>query len=253
MNLKQAFKHHLLQAGLSEIEVLVYIELTKSPAETTWALVNRTGLSKSSVYRAVENLIERKLVKRDASGLHALSLKALTASLDSKQRNLRKTAIKLRQMAPFLKIQEDTVERFEPLYTQDQILEAFHFMAEHDFGVCLDFGDFESLLPHIGGTPEGHKFRNERFKHATNDVILTTWGDYSDYFCIQTDAEAFQCHIKHMDIEFKNKFIICNDKSDYVFLTEFEDGELNATLIKSKLFADIQRAQFKAFSQSIGN
>jgi Sugar-specific transcriptional regulator TrmB len=253
MNLNTTLQKTLLDAGLSEMEVLVYGELSKNPADSVWELVTRTGLSKSSVYRAVEQLVHRKLVSRDENGIRALSLKALVSDLSGKERKLRKTALTLRQMTPLLKMGNDTLERFETLYTRDQIEEAFMFMAEHDYGVCLDFGDCESLFPHVGGVQAGQTFRNERVKHAKSEVILTTWGDYSEHFSRKADKDRFQFEINYLNVDFKEKFMILNDKSDYVFFSCVEDEEMYAYLIKSKAIADIQRAQFKVFSQQLGN
>lgn len=253
MSLNKSLEKTLLEAGLSEMEAMVYLSLLKKPAVSTWDLVIRTGLSKSGVYRTVEQLMNRKLVARDKEGIRALSLKALVADLSGKERKLRKTALDLKQMAPFLKMGNDAVERFEPLYTKDQIDEAFMFMAEHEYGVCLDFGDCESLFPRIGGVKAGHNFRDERVKHAKSEAILTTWGDYSEYFSRLGDKDRFQFEINYLNLDFKDKFVVLNDESDYVFFTRVEDEELQAYLVKSKSIADIQRAQFKAFSQQLGN
>src|SRR3989338_9063881 len=100
----------LLDAGLSETQVFVYLELLKKPAATTWDLVTRTGLRKSTVYDAIAMLKDLKMVEKTENGIRALSLKTLVSSLNSTKRKLDKTAFKLKQISPFLHEPRESIE-----------------------------------------------------------------------------------------------------------------------------------------------
>lgn len=244
----------LIKAGCSESEVIVYTELLKKPVEFTYELVKATGLSKSVVYRAVDSLKERKMIRVDGDFMKAASLKTLVASLDRSSRNLRSAADGLRKISPFLHMPEEAIEEYQHLYDNDQIAEAFLNMANRrDYSVNLDFGDFESFLPKIGGFQIGNQFRANRSRHATNKAICTTFGPVSAHYCTQEDEKIFKNQVKVLDIDFKDRFIVFSDTGDYVFFVSTKSDDLDAVLVKSKMIADMQRGQFDIFSQKIGN
>ena len=78
----------LASVGLNEVEIKIYIELAKKPAQTIWELVPRTGESKSSVYRAFNRLFNLKMAKKTKDGLRPLSLKGLMAELGSQEKKI---------------------------------------------------------------------------------------------------------------------------------------------------------------------
>lgn len=244
----------LIESGLTEAEVAVYLELLKNPAHTAWEIVRRTGLAKSVVYRACDRLKQLKMLKKEEGGLHALSLKALVAELQKEERHLRKTAIRIKEIAPFLRAAREPVESFETLHTLDQIRDAYLFMAEQPYEVNLDFGDFESFIPLIGGLDTGNQFRNSRIKHATHHAICTTFGPYSAYYATRESAKHFKNKIDRLNLDFKNQFIIFSDKNDHVLYNHCEDPENPySVLVKSKAIADAERSRFAALSQKFGN
>lgn len=243
----------LLATGLSEAEVLVYQELLKKPAKFVYDLVRRTGLSRSSVYRAVEVLRERKMIGESEQGMHAASLKSLVASLDQTSRKLAKVAAGLRKVSPFLRVPMEAVEDYQHFYGEGQVAEVYLSMAERVYGVNLDFGDFESFLPKVGGFSVGNTFREERAKRATNKAICTTFGPSSAYYCTKQDEQIFNNKVKVLDIDFKDRFVVFSDTGDYVLFANTRDEDVDAVLIKSRLIADMQRGQFNVFSQKLGN
>lgn len=252
MGILLKLKDLLLEAGLDETIVFVYLELLKRPAQTIWELVERTGLSKSTVYRTFENLVALRLVEKNKDNIRALSLKNFVESLYRKERKLWKLANKIKQTAPFLRGHEN-VERFETLYGADEIAEAYIFMAETPYGVNLDFGDFESFIPHIGGIKIAERFRALRAKHATHTAICTTFGPRTSYFGTKEAEANFNCHIRYLNLNFDKKWLIFSDTSDYVMFNDVTDPECpTAVLIKSKEVADSQRLMFENFSRQIG-
>ncbi len=252
MAIHDKLKNLLLKAGLSENEVAVYIELLQKPVQTVWELVGRTGLSKNAVYRAVARLQKLKMVEKTSDGLRALSLKNFVADLTHCERKLGKLAYQLQQVAPFLRVPHEAIEEFETFQTPDQIAEAYLFMAEQDFDVNFDFGDFESFIPKIGGVSLGMQFRITRAKRAKAHAICTTSGPHASYFSTSEQEKKFQCKVDFLKLNFDNRFIICSDRGDYVMFNKVEGDDVSATLVKSKMIADIQRLQFQNFSQQIG-
>lgn len=250
--IKQQLHKQLLNAGLSEVEAAVYMELTKKPAATKWELVERTQLPKSSVYRAIEALEEMKLVK----GLEAQSLSALVAELNSQTRALRKTAIKLKELAPYLQLPGESVEMFESLYSVEQIKEAYIYMSELNYRTQLDFGDFESFISRVASADTlGIDFmRNRVSGGAKCQAFLTTTGPNTQFFQKDSDyKEKQQAEVEILPIDFRNQYIVFSDEDDHVLLTQVDDdGGVRGQLVKSRMIADMQRQQLRTFSQRFG-
>lgn len=253
MALEKQLYDLLIDAGLKESEALVYGSLVKSSASTPYGLVERTGLGKSTVYRAVEALKVLGAVKEDASGLSAASLKKLVATLDQTSRKLSKVAAGIRKVSPFLRVPTEAVEDYQHFYDADQVADVYLSMASRAPHVNLDFGDFESFLPKIGGVQTGNKFREERAKRVTNKAICTSFGPTSAYYCTKDDELVFKNKVKVLDIDFRNQFVVFSDSGDYVLFTDSSDDNVEAVLVKSRLIADMQRMQFDIFSQKLGN
>ncbi|MBI2638703.1 hypothetical protein HYW83_03880 [Candidatus Peregrinibacteria bacterium] len=251
----QKLRDLLFDAGLSEAEVLIYLELLKKPAETIWDLVQRTGFAKSVVYRAFSRLKELKIVEKNAVGIRALSLKALVADLVKSERRLRNTAYRIKQIAPFLRAPQESIEEFETFYTPDQIAETYVDISQLNYGVSLDFGDFENFVTKsVGEIKPTLQFRHNRLKKAINQAICTSYGPYTAHFCTKEAKERFKNHVDILKVNFDGRFINFFDTNDYVLFHDFRDKECTtAVLIKSKAVADIQRAQFAAFSRQFGN
>ncbi|MFC1810559.1 helix-turn-helix domain-containing protein [Patescibacteria group bacterium] len=245
----------LFDAGLSEAEVLVYIELLKKPAQTIWELVRRTGLKKSTVYNAFARLKGLRLVKKNKEGIRALSLKSLVSELFSKKRNLSKTAYKIKKLAPFLHAPRESIEEFETFYTPNQIAEIYLFMAETPYDYNFDFGDFENFINAIGPVDLAFKFRELRSKHAKHHALCTTYGPQLAQFCDKSDLAHFNNRFDvNKKFDFTNKWIIFSDTSDYVLFNDVSDLEFPcSTLVKSRVVADIQRDQFLNFSKNFWN
>jgi len=256
MKIHQHLQSLLLQAGLSETDNLTYIELLKKPAETPFELVKRTGLPKTTVYRSIDRLSHLKMITRDDNGiLKALSPKNLVAELQKSRRQLGKIANQLKEISPYLKTtQNDEIEVFETYHTPEQMKEAYLFMSEIPYSTNLDFGDFESFIPLIGGIKIGNKFRANRIRHADHQAICTTFGQYTKYYSTREAEKKFKNRVKLLNSDLRNSFIIFSTDSDYVLFNNVEDPENpHATLVKSKSIADFQRKQFEFLSHQLGN
>ncbi|MFA5842706.1 MAG: helix-turn-helix domain-containing protein [Candidatus Gracilibacteria bacterium] len=253
MLIYKKLKKLLFDAGLSEAEIFLYLELLKNPAQTIYELTNRTKLPRSTVYYAFSRLEGLKLVENNKEGIRALSLKSLVAELATKERKFRKTAHKIKQIAPFLRAPRESIQEFETFYTPEQIIEAYFFMAEVPYDTNFDFGDFESFINAIGPVDLAFKFREKRAKHAKHHAICTTFGPKLAQFCNKQDLERYKNRFdvfKQMD--FCNKWIIFSDTSEYVLFNDVSDPEYPCSLlVKSKPLAEIQRMQFNHFSNQL--
>jgi len=254
MALYKKLNNLLSQAGLKEAEVLVYIELLKKPAQTKWEIVERTGFNRNVVYRAFEKLENLKMIESTNEGLKALSLKVLVSQLQNNSRKKGKLARKIKDVAPFLNCPTDSVEEIETYYTPEQIIEPYLFMAENCEDTNLDFGDFEGFIPTIGGIPIACEFRKKRAEKSKHHAICTTFGNITDYFCTRDSKERFKTQIDHINLPLKGSFIIFSGTGNHVLFNKVnEDGDQCSVLVKSKIVADIQRAQFDMFSQKLEN
>lgn len=255
MSAKTELKKLLSESGLSENEICLYLELLDKPAENIWQLLQRTKLSKSTAYRAFDKLQNLKLVIRENGLIKAASLKSLIAELKTSQRNLGKLAYKIQKVAPFLKFPKEAIETFDQLYTKNQIIEAYLFMAEQNFNVSLDFGDFDNFISLLNNDlTYPYKFRDTRIKKgAINKAICTNAGPITALFCTLEAKNKYKNFVECSKIDFKNRFIVFSDASDYVLFNNFEDQENpSSVLVKSKTIANIQRVQFLNISREFG-
>ena len=253
MSLDNELKSLLLQTGLSESEVLVYMELLTKPCYKIWDLVMRTGLSKTSVYRAFASLKTMKLVAEDEGFIRANSLKSLIAELNTEQRKLGKLAGRIKSIAPFLRAPKEAIEEFDHLYTPDQVKEAYLFMSELDYDWSLDIGDFENFVPVLEDVHTVFKFRENRLKHAKAHAVCSTFGPYTAMFCTKESQTKWGNTVDRTNIDFEKKFVVFSDKSDYVLFNDAADfKQPQSVLVKSKLIADFQRQQFKFLSRESG-
>lgn len=244
----------LLQTGLSETDTLVYLELLRKPAASIWELVIRTGINKSSVYRAFSNLKKIKMVERNENGIYALSLKHIVENLFKQERKFGRLAQRIKSVAPFLHAPEEHVIEFETLDNKEDLREAYIKMAQLPYDTNLDFGDFENCLPSFGDLALAFRFRENRVKHARHHALCTTFGPYTSYFSTRQAAARFKNKVEMANIDFKNRFIIFSDTNDSVFFIDAADKEAPiGILVKSKPIADIQRLNFANFSQKFGN
>lgn len=254
MKLHSKLQKILLQAGLSELETCVYLELLKNPAQTKWEMVNRTQLSKSSVYRAFEKLQNLKMIKKTKQGYKANSLKGLVSDLKFNKFKKGKLIYQIQQISPYLHMPNESIEEIETLFTTEQIADSYLFMAARPYSFNLDFGDFENFISKIGGLPLACKFRNIRSKKSKNFSLCTTPGPSTSYFRTREQEKHFNGKLKLIDIDYKGSFIIFSDTDDYVLFNNFQNPEnQSSVLVKSRVLADIQRNFFDLYSQRFGN
>ncbi|MDD5103356.1 MAG: helix-turn-helix domain-containing protein [Candidatus Peribacteraceae bacterium] len=244
----------LIDCGFSEAEVRVYRELLRNPAATIWDLVKRTGLSKSTTYRAFDRLHSLRAVENSEQGIQARSLKYVVAELQKQERSLRKNIVKLKQLAPYLHAAGSEHDTFEDCYTPDQIRDAYLHMSQVEYDTNLDFGDFENFVPIIGGLDAPETFRRNRLKHAQHRAVCTTFGPFTSHFCTRKEEEKFRSHIDLLDLDFMKHFIVFSDTGDSVLYAHFSDEEHPyAVLAHSHVIAEAERARFRHFSQKAGN
>ncbi len=240
----------LYEAGLSEVDVSLYNELLKRPAQTVWELVLRTGYKKTAIYDSFHVLQENRMIVRDHRGIRSDTLKTFISKLENSRRKVGKLSNKIRQLAPFLHNPIEMLDVVEMYYTRDEIIEAYLMMAELDYSVNLDFGDYESFIASIGDNSLGFKFREKRVKHAKHHGICTTYGENLAEFCNKKDLERFDNQFDILPASFlKKRWIIFSDSSDNVLYNDASDPDFPvSTLVRSSLIADMERSRFEYFS-----
>jgi predicted transcriptional regulator len=254
MTLYSQVQKVLFDAGLSEVELLVYIELLKEPSKNKWGIVNRTKLPKTTVYRAFEKLEKLKMINKNEFGYKALSLQGLVSQLKSKSLKMNKTICKMQALSPYLSKPNESIEEIETLFTLDQIVDAYLFMSEQNYSTNLDFGDFEGFISTMGGIPMAGTFQKNRAKHAKNIALCTTTGPNTQYFSTKDHEEEFNTNIKVMNMDYKGHFTIFSNEDDYVLFNYFRDiDNQTSVLVKSKAIAEAERAKFNIFSKKLGN
>ncbi len=248
-------KKLLLEAGFSETEAMVYLELLKEPVDSKWSLINRTGFDKNKVYRACDRLEEFQMIEKTKTGISASSLENLVSYLNQKQDETMNISKKIKAFIPFIKVPSESVSSFDIAYNQEQILELYAMMSSIKYDTCLDFGDLENYVEVLGGLDPVFKFRNNRFKqNARNNAICTTIGPYTSCMARKEDLKRFKSEIDNLPISFEGKWIIFSDTNDHVMFNDFTSiNNPTAVVINSKLIADTQRLFFDQFSKNISN
>ncbi|MFH1284379.1 MAG: helix-turn-helix domain-containing protein [Candidatus Peregrinibacteria bacterium] len=249
----EKLKDLLLKAGLTEPEVMIYLELLKNPSASKWDMVLRTGIEKNKVYRAFDHLCELKMAKKTDDGIEAMSLDNLVSVLDESHFNTRILANKLRDFSSFIKIPQEAVSEFEIADTQEKIVDKYIMMSQVPYGTNLDFGDLEGFVPVLGGLDPVFKFRENRYnQRAKNVAICTTLGPFTSCMMRKQDMSTFKSNIDLLKVDFKGKWVIFSDTNDYVMFNHFsENEEPTSVVIKSKIVADTQRMQFHQFNKNL--
>lgn len=240
----------LSEAGLNEAEITIYLELLIAPAHNKWDIVVRTKLDKNKVYRAFDRLILMKMAAQTDDHVEALSLNHLITELERKKSKVQSLTDKIKEFSPFMKIPVESVSDFQILDNKEDILEKYIQMSEIEYDTCLDFGDLESFVNVLGGLDPVFKFRKNRFaNNAKNIAICTSMGPNTSCMMRKQDMNAYQSNIDLLNIKFKGKWIIFSDSNDYVMFNNFSKKQSpSSVLVRSKVVADTQRAQFDQFS-----
>jgi sugar-specific transcriptional regulator TrmB len=98
----------LLQLGLQDNEITVYLLLLASPRLTAQQIAERTGIKRTNTYRVIDSLIEQGLIARDASPVSKFSAaepQRLQKILEEKQLALKQTAKSLSAVMPSFRSQ----------------------------------------------------------------------------------------------------------------------------------------------------
>lgn len=253
MKIQPQIRDLLLEAGLTEPEVLVYMELLKQPAQTKWDIVKRTRLNRNHVYRAFERLKGLDMIKNASSGFQAANLNTLAREVEAASRKSRILAQKLRKMTPFLAVPVETVEDFKVLNNKSEILDVYMMMSQLKYDTCLDFGDLERYVPILGGMEPVFKFRENRYNQgAKNRAICTTTGPYTECMLRKNDMNKFQSNIERLNVDYDGKWLIFSDSDDHLMFNDFTDPDApTGVLVKSKIVADTQRLQFARFYENL--
>ncbi|NIA01926.1 MAG: hypothetical protein GWP15_00935 [Nitrospirae bacterium] len=244
----------LIEAGLNEAEVKVYIELLKQPSQSKWELVNRTGLDKNQVYRAFDRLDALNIVKRNDNRIEPKSLDSLVDSLEFSQQKTQKLIEGMKKFSPLLKIPAEAVADFQVLDSHDEIMDKFFMMSELNCNTCLEFGDLERFIPLVlKNVEQMFKFRKKRYTVSSKNIALcTSNGPFTSCMMRKRDMEKYYSDVHILDIDFKDKWLIFSDTGDYVMFNYFTDeNKISSVLVKSKIIADAQRSQFDYFQKNL--
>ncbi len=249
MSFEQQLKELLLEAGLTEPEAIVYQEVLREPALSVWSLIKRTRLNKNHVYRAFDRLKALSMVRKDKSGITALSLDTLTKVVALRGRTDQRLAKKLKNVTPILDVPTEAVDDFKVVTSKSEILDLYIMMSQLRYSTCLDFGDLEGFVPVLGGMDPVFRFRENRYGiGAKNRAICTTLGPYTQCMLRKNDMNKFQSNIERLKVDYKGKWIIFSDTDDRMMFNDFSDPDApTSVLVKSKVIADSQRMQFDKF------
>jgi sugar-specific transcriptional regulator TrmB len=242
----------LIEAGLSETEAKIYLELLNKPSQNKWELVNRTGFDKNQVYRAFEKLKKLNMIIKGEDGIEPLTLDSLIEELEILQHKTQKLAEKLKNFSPFLKIPTETVSDFQVLTSHNEIMDKFFMMSELGCNICLDFGDLEKFISVVlKNVEEMFEFRKKRHSNNSKNIALcTNDGPYTSCMMRKKDMKKYKSDVHILNIDFKDKWIIFSDTGDYVMFNYFADeNNISSVLVKSKIIADSQRTQFNHFQK----
>jgi len=107
----------LKEAGLTEGEIKVYLALLETGLSTIGPILQKSGITKSIIYRILEKLIKKGLVsyivKEKTKHYQATQPNKLLDYLDSKEKDLKQNRNKIQEMIPQLILKQNTSKKSE--------------------------------------------------------------------------------------------------------------------------------------------
>jgi len=107
----------LKEAGLTEGEIKVYLALLELGSSTIGPILQKSGITKSIIYRILEKLIKKGLVsyiiKEKTKHYQATQPNKLLDYIDSKEKQLKQNKNKIQEMIPQLILKQQTAKKSE--------------------------------------------------------------------------------------------------------------------------------------------
>ena len=237
----------LVKSGLKSDEARFYLFVLDNPG-CSIADVYKTGkLSKSSAYRAFENLNALELLTSASdswkSDLQPISLAGLIKKLESQQKKRHRLISELKILNTTRQLTGHSRIPGIQTFTGDEIYENYLDLSKMDFHTLLVYGNWEDFNQAGRNlVPLEKKFINNRVKKGSNALAyLTNTGEHTreitDYDLTHNRVSKFAAHRSHKSIWF-NAF----EGNNLVSLWNLDEkNQIYSTLFDSKPVADFYK------------
>jgi len=249
MNINQRVLQLLERAGLSSSEAKFYLAAYQNPKMSIKEIQKKSGLSKTSAYRAFESLREFGFITTSNDNwrkiVETTSLNTLAEKLAKEQRKLRKIELELKSIGNLMSLTafSHLEEPLEIITNQNKIQEKAFSLFASDWDKFLCYGSAERLIDVIGNQEEREWVKQRSKRGRTVDCWITEIGDYAHDFLPNNDKDLRNVKI---NIEKENQDYMTYIIGDEV-ITWHKDKELGnrAIIIKDPLIVRMQENMFK--------
>jgi len=249
MNINQRILQLLERTGLTPTEAKFYLVAHLNPKFPIKEIQKKAGLSKTSAYRAFENLRELGLLTSSQENwrknVQSVSLKTFAERLAKEQRRLRKVELELKSIGNLMGLTafSHLEEPLQIITDRNKIQEKAFTLFAGNWDHFLCYGSAERLIDVIGNQEEREWVKQRSKKGRTVDCWITEIGNYAHDFMPNNDKEYRNVKI---NIEKENQDYMTYVIGDEV-ITWHKDKELGnrAIIIKDPLIVRMQENMFK--------
>ena len=255
MTISKRLKSLLLKAGLKSNEAELYLFVSENPGCSIADAYKNSGISKSSAYRAFENLRDMELLNSDSDSwktdLQTISLAGLIKKLESEQRNKRRLITELKTLNTTQNLTGNSKIAGIETFTGEEVYQNYLDLSEMKFDTGLVYGNWEPFNNSTNLLPVEKKYIENRINNGGNCLaFLTNTGPYTREV---TDYDVEENR--------KTKFIETDDKkplwinayegNNLVSIWNLDEaGKVFATMIDSKSVSEFYKAFI--YSKSLG-
>lgn len=254
MDITRKLKEALISSGLSEEEMLFYLNVLKNPNSSIYETAKKSKIPKDKAYQIAELLEEKDLITSNSEGkykkLKSASLKNYIEKIKNHGRKLERTADTLKEINPYLSIigLPDQKISFKT-YKNEELAEQFLDLSYLNWDYVLAYGSYDVFLQFVPIETDKQFVKTRVKKGKKCFPIIANPGEYS-FEIARNDKNEIRKTRMFYDEKLKNYFIILLPETNKVsFWVNNEDGTASGAIIDSPILSQIHKNLYHHFEQ----
>lgn len=242
-------KSLLISAGLTEAEIVFYVQVLKKPRSSIWDIAKRAGLPKDRAYKIFFALQEKGFLSFETIGkskiISPLPLNEFIENMYGRGNKFYRIADSLKSIQPFFKyLNLPDPEGSISFLDSSRLAEDWVDLSYINWENVLVYGDFEMMINHMGVSAD-NEFMNRRLKRGKKAFpLLANPGAYTLDLAQRDYKEMRNTKIIH-DEKLKNYFVCLLPDNDTVAVwMKDKDGLLKGVKIKNYVLTRLQEQTF---------
>ncbi len=240
MNYDKKLYSLLLRAGLKPDEAELYMYVLENSGCSISDAYKNSRISKSSAYRAFENLQELELIKSDSdswkTNLQPVSLSGLIKNLENKQRCKSRLIADLKMLNGASKLSGNSKIPGIETYEGEDVYRKYIELSQRSFDTDLVYGNWEAFNNKKSLVPIEKNFIQNRIKDGGKCILVLTGEGPNTKEITDYDFEEDRI-TKYRRPEYDKRPVWVNafEGNNFVYIWGLDDaGKTSATLIDSK-------------------